>query len=87
MGAAQLAGVLSIVGRQAAEAAGKPFDEEGDAVIREMVENQIEAESLASVTASVTIRTAGDDAGPRSDRGRQHTRRRHGFDYIGVTAA
>ncbi len=47
MGAQQLAGVLSIVGRQAAEAAGRPFDEEADAMIRQAVENQIEAESLA----------------------------------------
>ena len=30
MGAAQLAGVLSIVGRASAAAAGRPFDEEAD---------------------------------------------------------
>ena len=46
MGPAQLAGVLSIVGRQSAEAKGVPFDEEADATMREMVEAQIEAESL-----------------------------------------
>ena len=42
MGPAQLAGVLSIVGRQAAESAGKPFSEEEDAVRRQFVEAQIE---------------------------------------------
>ena len=47
MGPAQLAGVISIVSRQAAEARGQVFDEEGDAVVRQMVEDQIEAESLA----------------------------------------
>jgi len=46
MGPAQLAGVLSIVGRQSAAAKGVPFDEEADAAMREMVEAQIEAESL-----------------------------------------
>ncbi|HRA45192.1 MAG TPA: carboxyl transferase domain-containing protein, partial [Phycicoccus sp.] len=46
MGGAQLAGVLSIVGRAAAAASGRPYDEEGDAVIRAAVEAQIEAESL-----------------------------------------
>ncbi len=54
MGAQQLAGVLSIVARQAAEAAGKPFDEEADAQTRQLVESQIEAESTAlSVTGRV----------------------------------
>src|SRR6476619_3945480 len=47
MGPAQLAGVLSIVGRQSAEARGLPYDEEKDAQMRELVEAQIEAESLA----------------------------------------
>ena len=46
MGGAQLAGVLSIVGRAAAAASGRPYDEEGDAVIRAAVEAQIETESL-----------------------------------------
>jgi acetyl-CoA carboxylase carboxyltransferase component len=46
MGGAQLAGVISIVNRAAAQARGTPFDEEADAVTRAMVENQIEAESL-----------------------------------------
>ena len=47
MGPAQLAGVLSIVARQSAESRGLPFDEAGDALMRETVENQIETESLA----------------------------------------
>jgi len=47
MGPAQLAGVLSIVGRQAATARGEPYDEEADAAMRAMVEEQIEAESQA----------------------------------------
>jgi acetyl-CoA carboxylase carboxyltransferase component len=46
MGPAQLAGVLSIVARQSAEARGLPFDEESDAAMRAAVEAQIEAESL-----------------------------------------
>ncbi|HEY5252395.1 MAG TPA: carboxyl transferase domain-containing protein [Acidimicrobiales bacterium] len=46
MGPAQLAGVLSIVARQSAEARGLPFDEEADAAMRAGVEAQIEAESL-----------------------------------------
>ncbi|GAA0846282.1 carboxyl transferase domain-containing protein [Streptosporangium amethystogenes subsp. fukuiense] len=46
MGPAQLAGVLSIVGRAAAQARGQVYDEEGDAAMRRMVEAQIEAESL-----------------------------------------
>ncbi|GLY90448.1 acyl-CoA carboxylase subunit beta [Actinoallomurus iriomotensis] len=46
MGPAQLAGVLSIVGRQAAQARGQNFDEEADAQMRAMVEAQIESESL-----------------------------------------
>ncbi|WP_039827117.1 acyl-CoA carboxylase subunit beta [Nocardia testacea] len=47
MGGAQLAGVISIVGRAAAEARGQAFDEEADSGMRAMVEAQIEAESLA----------------------------------------
>jgi acyl-CoA carboxylase subunit beta len=45
MGPAQLAGVLSIVARQSAEARGRPFDEEADAQMRAAIESQIEAES------------------------------------------
>ncbi len=47
MGPAQLAGVLSIVSRQSAEARGLLFDEAADAQMRELVEAQIESESLA----------------------------------------
>ncbi|MEV6212978.1 carboxyl transferase domain-containing protein [Kitasatospora sp. NPDC051914] len=46
MGPQQLAGVLSIVARQSAAAKGTPYDEDADAAIRAMVEQQIEAESL-----------------------------------------
>jgi acetyl-CoA carboxylase carboxyltransferase component len=46
MGPAQLAGVLSIVARQSADARGLPFDEEADGAMRAAVEAQIEAESL-----------------------------------------
>ncbi|OKJ05665.1 acyl-CoA carboxylase subunit beta [Kitasatospora sp. CB01950] len=46
MGPQQLAGVLSIVARQSAAAKGLPYDEDADAAIRAMVEQQIEAESL-----------------------------------------
>ncbi|MEU1373964.1 carboxyl transferase domain-containing protein [Streptomyces triculaminicus] len=46
MGPQQLAGVLSIVARAAAAAKGQPYDEETDAGLRAMVEQQIEAESL-----------------------------------------
>ncbi len=47
MGPQQLAGVLSIVRRQAAERAGQPFDEDGDTALRQMVEQQIEKESYS----------------------------------------
>ncbi len=47
MGPQQLAGVLSIVSRRAAEAKGEPYDEEGDASMRAMVEHQIEQQSIA----------------------------------------
>ena len=46
MGPQQLAGVISIVSRASAAAAGRPFDEEADAATRAMVEQQIESESL-----------------------------------------
>lgn len=45
MGAAQLAGVLSIVGKAAAAAAGKEFDYEADAKRTAEIEAQIERES------------------------------------------
>jgi acetyl-CoA carboxylase carboxyltransferase component len=47
MGPEQLAGVLSIVRRTAAQRAGQPFDEEQDQKIRAMVQGQIEKESYA----------------------------------------
>src|SRR6185312_10803691 len=47
MGPEQLAGVMSIVRRGAAERAGQPYDEEEDQAIRRMVEQQIEQESNA----------------------------------------
>lgn len=47
MGPAQLAGVLSIVARQAAQARGQAYDEDSDAAMRAMVEQQIETESTA----------------------------------------
>lgn len=46
MGPAQLAGVLSIVARAAAEAKSRDYDEEGDAGMRAMVEQMIEEQSL-----------------------------------------
>jgi acetyl-CoA carboxylase carboxyltransferase component len=46
MGPQQLAGVLSIVARQAAASRGQDYSEEHDTAMRTMVENQIEAESL-----------------------------------------
>jgi acetyl-CoA carboxylase carboxyltransferase component len=47
MGPAQLAGVLSIVARQAAEARGQEYDEAADTQMRQYVEAQIEEQSLA----------------------------------------
>ena len=47
MGAQQLAGVLSIVARQTAEASGRAFDEEADEKRRQGIETQIESESHA----------------------------------------
>jgi acetyl-CoA carboxylase carboxyltransferase component len=46
MGPAQLAGVLSIVARAAAEAKGKAYDEVADAGMREFVEASVEEQSL-----------------------------------------
>ncbi len=47
MGGQQLAGVLSIVARAAAQARGQEYDEEADAQMRAAIEHQIESESLA----------------------------------------
>ncbi|MBW1604615.1 acyl-CoA carboxylase subunit beta [Streptomyces sp. JJ66] len=46
MGPRQLAGVLSIVMRESAAAKGQPYEEEADAGLRALVEEQVEAESL-----------------------------------------
>ena len=46
MGPAQLAGVLEIVAQQSAEAKGQTFDAEGFKGIKEVVEGQIEEQSL-----------------------------------------
>ncbi|MET0819457.1 MAG: carboxyl transferase domain-containing protein [Aeromicrobium sp.] len=53
MGPAQLAGVISIVARGAAEAKGQPYDEEGDVAMRAYIEEQIEKESLAYFTSGM----------------------------------
>lgn len=45
MGAQQLAGVMSIVGKASAEASGREFDAAADAVRRQAIEEQIERES------------------------------------------
>jgi acyl-CoA carboxylase subunit beta len=47
MGAAQLAGVLSIVARANAESSGRPFDADADELRRQAIEAQIEKESHA----------------------------------------
>jgi acetyl-CoA carboxylase carboxyltransferase component len=47
MGPQQLAGVLSIVARQSAQAKGQQYDEDADAQMRAYVEQQIEEQSLA----------------------------------------
>jgi len=46
MGGAQLAGVISIVSRAAAESRGQQVDEDADAALKAAIEAQIEAESL-----------------------------------------
>jgi acetyl-CoA carboxylase carboxyltransferase component len=47
MGPEQLAGVMTIVARQAAATAGRAFDEDAETVRRAALEERIEAESLA----------------------------------------
>src|SRR5438046_9499175 len=58
MGPEQLAGVLSIVRRGAAERAGQPYDEAEDQAVRRTVEQQIEQESNAFY-ATARIRDDG----------------------------
>ena len=53
MGPAQLAGVLTIVGRQAAQARGQDFDEDGAAQMAALVESQIEEQSLAPLLSGM----------------------------------
>jgi acyl-CoA carboxylase subunit beta len=53
MGGAQLAGVLSIVARAAAEARGQQVDEAADEAMRAAIEGQIEAESLPMVLSGM----------------------------------
>lgn len=53
MGPAQLAGVVSIVARGAAEAKGQAYDEEADQQMRAFIEEQIEKESLAYFTSGL----------------------------------
>ena len=53
MGPAQLAGVLEIVARQSAESKGQVFDAEGFKAIKEMVETQIEEQSLPYVLSGM----------------------------------
>ncbi|WP_370616759.1 acyl-CoA carboxylase subunit beta [Mumia sp. Pv 4-285] len=53
MGPAQLAGVISIVARGAAEAKGQPYDEDGDKQMRAFIEKQIEEQSLAYFTSGL----------------------------------
>ncbi|MCX6400030.1 MAG: acyl-CoA carboxylase subunit beta [Propionibacteriales bacterium] len=52
MGAQQLAGVLSIVGRQAAASAGRAYDEAADEAQRLKIEEQIEQESHSFFTTA-----------------------------------
>ncbi len=52
MGGNQLAGVMSIVQRQRAEKSGQPYDEEGDAAVRAMVEGMVDAQSTALFATS-----------------------------------
>ena len=47
MGGAQLAGVLSIISRQAAAASGREFDTDSDEAMQAMVTNQIDEQSHA----------------------------------------
>ena len=60
MGPAQLAGVLSIVARQAAAARGREYDEDSDAAMRMMVEQQIESQSGRALPLRPALRRRGD---------------------------
>jgi acetyl-CoA carboxylase carboxyltransferase component len=47
MGATQLAGVVSMVARNKAEASDQPYDEDADAAVRAAIEGQIDSQSTA----------------------------------------
>jgi acyl-CoA carboxylase subunit beta len=47
MGGTQLAGVMSIISRRAAERSGRPYDEQADAEVRRSTEDMIESQSSA----------------------------------------
>ena len=53
MGPAQLAGVLEIVARQSAESKGNVFDADGFAGVKQLVETQIEEQSLPYVLSGM----------------------------------
>ena len=53
MGPAQLAGVLEIVARQSAESKGNTFDADGFAGVKQLVETQIEEQSLPYVLSGM----------------------------------
>ena len=53
MGPAQLAGVMEIVARQSAESRGQTFDADGFAGVKELVEAQIEEQSLPFVLSGM----------------------------------
>jgi len=52
MGPEQLAGVLSLVAQNSAQARGLPFDQEADALMRRRVEEQISSEQTAAANSS-----------------------------------
>jgi acetyl-CoA carboxylase carboxyltransferase component len=89
MGPQQLAGVLSIVARQAAAARGDDYDEDADAAMRAAVEEQIERESDALVMSGMLYDDGIID--PRDTRSvlgialsAAHTAPVHGTDRYGV---
>ena len=89
MGPEQLAGVLSIVRRTAAERSGQVYDEEQDKAIRQMVMQQIEQESNAFfATARVWDDGVIDPRDTRTVLGialsAAFTQRVHGTDSFGV---
>jgi acetyl-CoA carboxylase carboxyltransferase component len=53
MGAKQLADVSIMVSRASALAQGRPFDEDGAQVVRQMIEQQISAEEMPAVLSGM----------------------------------